>query len=122
MTKKRRHKARDERPEDVLDSALPIENEGVGRQDWEIAERSRPDLPDENEDGLGELEESVRHMAEDIPLAPLDDDDPVLPLGGDEEPVPEPIEIVENEGDMPGLTDQGENEAEKEEPRIPHRK
>jgi hypothetical protein len=122
MAKSRRHPARNDRSPDVLDSALPITSEGVGRQDWEVAERSRPDLPDETEDGLDELEESVRHLAEDIPLAPLDDDDPVLPLGVDGKPVIEPIEVVENEGDVPGLTDQGENEVEKEEPPILHRK
>jgi hypothetical protein len=122
MAKSRRHPARNDRSPDVLDSALPIASEGVGRQDWEVAERSRPDLPDETEDGLDELEESVRHLAEDIPLAPLDDDDPVLPFGVDDKPVSEPIEVVENEGDVPGLTDQGDNEVEKEEPPILHRK
>ena len=116
MAKKRRDKARTDRSGDVLDDAVPIANEGVGRQDWEVAEHSRPDLPDETEDGLDELEESVRHMAEDIPLAPLGDDDPVLPFGGDDEPVPEPLEIAESEGDVPGLTDQGENAVEKEAP------
>jgi hypothetical protein len=122
MVEKRRHKARGDRSDDVLDSAVPIKNEGVGRRDWEVAERSRPRLPDENADGLGPLEESIRHMAEDIPLAPLDDDDPVLPFGVNDKPVIEPIEIVENEGDVPGLTDQGENPVEKEEPLIPRRK
>ncbi len=122
MAKKRRDKARTDRHGDVLDDAVPIADEGVGRQEWEVAEHSRPDLPDENEDGLDELEESVRHMAEDVPLGPLGDDDPMLPFGGDEEPVPEPIDIAESEGDVPGLSDQGENEVEKEAPPILRRK
>src|SRR5258707_12268213 len=97
MAKSRRHPARNDRSPDVLDSALPITSEGVGRQDWEVADRSRPDLPDENEDGLDELEESVRHVAEDIPLAPPADDDPVLPFGVDGKPGREPTEAVRNE-------------------------
>ncbi len=121
MAKKRRPAGRD-RSADVLDSAVPIRNEGVGNKEWEAAERSRPRLPDENADGLGPLEEAVRHMAEDIPLAPLDDDDPVLPFGSDDKPVIEPPEILDNEGDLPGLTDQGENPVEKEEPPVPRRK
>jgi hypothetical protein len=116
MATKRRDKARTDRHGDVLDEAVPIADEGVASQDWEVAEHSRPDLPDENEDGLDELEESVRHMAEDVPLGPLGDDDPVLPFGGDEEPVSEPLDIADSEGDVPGLTDQGGNEVEKEAP------
>jgi hypothetical protein len=108
MTRKQRDGARGILSEDVLDNpgVVPIENAGVG-QGWEVAERSRPDLPDETADGLDALQESVRHMAEDIPLAPLDDDAPALPFVGDSEPVAESIDAVENEGDVPGLTDQG---------------
>jgi hypothetical protein len=121
MAKKRRPPGRG-RSEDVLDSAVPIRNVGVGNREWEAAERSRPRLPDENADGLDPLEESVRHMAEDIPLKPLRDNDPVLPFGSEDKPVIEPTEIVENEGDLPGLTDQGEDPVEKEEPPILQRK
>ena len=32
------------------------------------AEAARPDLPGETEDGLDELEESVRRQAEDLPI------------------------------------------------------
>jgi hypothetical protein len=110
------------RSDDALDSAVPIRNEGVGNREWEAAERSRPRLPDENADGLDPLEESVRHMAEDFPLKPLHDDDPVLPFGSEDKPVIEPPEIIDNEGDLPGLTDQGENPVEKEEPPVPRRK
>ena len=121
MARKRRPPPRG-RSDDVLDRAVPITNEGVGNREWEAAERSRPRLPDENADGLDPLEESVRHMAEDLPLKPLRDDDPVLPFGSDDKPVIEPPEIADNEGDLPGLTDQGENPVEKDEPPILRRK
>jgi hypothetical protein len=122
MARKRRDKAGGRRSDDALDSAVPIRNEGVGNRAWQVAERSRPRLPDENADGLNPLEEAVRHMAEDVPLAPLHNDDPVLPFGSEDKPIIEPREIVENEGDLPGLTDQGENAVEKEEPPVPRRK
>ncbi len=37
-------------------------------QDWAEAENSRPTLPDETADGLNDLDEEVRHQAEDLPL------------------------------------------------------
>ncbi|MBV8766104.1 MAG: hypothetical protein JOZ30_06180 [Hyphomicrobiales bacterium] len=36
--------------------------------DFVTAERARPDIPAETADGLNELEEEVRHQAEDRPL------------------------------------------------------
>jgi hypothetical protein len=123
MARKRRDKTRGARSEDVLDSAVPIANEGAGRQDWEAAEHSRPDLPDENEEGLDALEESMRHMAEDVPLGPLGDDAPALPFGGrGDRPVSKSPDIAGSEGDVPGLTDQGANEVEKEAPPKPRRR
>jgi hypothetical protein len=37
-------------------------------QDWVEAENSRPTLPDETADGLDDMDEEVRHQAEDLPL------------------------------------------------------
>ncbi len=37
-------------------------------QDWVEAERSRPTLPDETADGLDDMDEEIRHQAEDQPL------------------------------------------------------
>lgn len=34
------------------------------------AEASRPDLPGETVDGLDEMEEEIRHQAEDVPSGP----------------------------------------------------
>jgi hypothetical protein len=45
-----------------------IENEEATVQDWIEAENSRPTLPDETADGLDDLDEEVRHQAEDLPL------------------------------------------------------
>ena len=37
-------------------------------EDWAEAERSRPDLAEETADGLDDMDEEVRHQAEDLPL------------------------------------------------------
>ena len=37
-------------------------------EDWIEAEKSRPTLPDETADGLDDMDEEVRHQAEDLPL------------------------------------------------------
>lgn len=76
--------------------------EGIAGEDWVAAEHARPDLPDETIDGLSALEEEVRRQAEDVPLGapnPLlfDDDRPV-----------EPEEALINQGEFPGLADQGQ--------------
>ena len=40
----------------------------LAMDDFVTAERARPDIPAETADGLNELEEEVRHQAEDRPL------------------------------------------------------
>lgn len=65
-------------------------------------DNSRPDLPDENDDGLDELTEEVIHQAEDITTGSNE-----RPPGLGETPV-EPREAIENQGEFPGLADQGE--------------
>src|SRR3954453_13465057 len=117
--RRRRAEPRPVRSEDALDNSgiKPIEGNDGG-QDWAAAEHSRPDLPDETEDGLDPLEESVRHAAEDIPLGPIGENGPALPYVGEtEEEAAEALETIENEGDMPGLTDQGEETDETDEGR-----
>ncbi len=37
-------------------------------EDWAQADKARPTLPEETEDGLDDLEEEIRHQAEDLPL------------------------------------------------------
>jgi hypothetical protein len=102
--------------EDVLDSddLQQIDNDAVG-QSWEVAERSRPDLDDETADGLSPLEEEVRRQAEDVPVGPISDEElgpPSLPgIGNQEQPI-ESAEIAENYGDIPGMTDQSEDDTE----------
>ncbi|MGD9869215.1 MAG: DUF2934 domain-containing protein [Hyphomicrobiales bacterium] len=41
--------------------------EDASAQDWVIAETTRPDIEGETADGLSDLEEEVRHAAEDLP-------------------------------------------------------
>jgi len=53
---------------DALDGqASATSSEDASAQDWVVAEASRPDFPDETADGLSDLEEEVRHAAEDLP-------------------------------------------------------
>ncbi|MBV8184620.1 MAG: hypothetical protein JOY76_08020 [Hyphomicrobiales bacterium] len=40
----------------------------LAMDDFVTAERARPDIPAETADGLNELEEEIRHQAEDRPL------------------------------------------------------
>lgn len=61
-------------------------------------DHSRPDLPDENDDGLDPLTAEVIRRAESNATQPLD---------FEEEPV-EPREAIDNQGEFPGLADQGE--------------
>ena len=42
--------------------------EDASLQDWVEAENSRPTLPDETVDGMDDMDEEVRHQAEDLPL------------------------------------------------------
>jgi hypothetical protein len=42
------------------------EEEETSLDDWIEAENSRPTLPDETADGLNDLDEEVRHQAEDF--------------------------------------------------------
>lgn len=64
-------------------------------------DNSRPDLPDENADGLDPLTEEVIRRAEGFTGANA------RPLDFEEEPV-EPREAIDNQGEFPGLADQGE--------------
>jgi hypothetical protein len=55
--------------------AVEVDNDGgdagpddISVQDWIEAEKSRPTLPDETADGLDDMDEEVRHQAEDLPL------------------------------------------------------
>ena len=41
--------------------------EDASAQDWIVADGARPDFDDETADGLGAVEEAVRHAAEDLP-------------------------------------------------------
>ena len=41
---------------------------GLTLDDLDEAEASRPTLPDETPDGLDEMDEEIRHQAEDIPI------------------------------------------------------
>lgn len=66
-------------------------------------DNSRPDLPDETEDGLDPIAESVRHMAEDITTG-----SDYRPIGLDDDAPVEPREAIENQAEFPGLADQGE--------------
>lgn len=52
---------------DDLDAqAAPANPEDATAQDWAIADAARPDFADETADGLNEIEEEVRHAAEDL--------------------------------------------------------
>ncbi len=55
-----------ERPSDANDDPSTDESE-PSLEDWIEAENSRPTLPDETADGLDDLDEEVRHQAEDLP-------------------------------------------------------
>ena len=45
-----------------------MDPESMTLEDWVEAESSRPNLPDENSEGLDEMEEEVRRQAEDLPV------------------------------------------------------
>ena len=45
----------------------PAHSEDATAQNWAVADAARPDLDDETADGLSEVEEQVRHAAEDLP-------------------------------------------------------
>lgn len=66
-------------------------------------DNSRPDLPDENADGLDPMTEEVIRQAESITTGSDE-----RPLGLDDEPV-EPREAIDNQGEFPSLADQGED-------------
>lgn len=52
--------------DEAASAELDVESaEDTTLEDWETAEDSRPDLPDETADGLSDLEEEVRRQAED---------------------------------------------------------
>ena len=54
-------------PNEVTDEFTPTATEDSTAQDWLVAEAARRDFDDETVDGLSELEEEVRHAAEDLP-------------------------------------------------------
>ena len=47
-----------------------MDPESMTLEDWVESENSRPTLPDETSDGLDDMDEEVRHQAEDLPAAP----------------------------------------------------
>ena len=49
------------------ESATP-DNDAMSLKEVAAAENSRPTLPDETADGLDDMDEEVRHQAEDRPL------------------------------------------------------
>jgi hypothetical protein len=67
-----------------------------------IIDNSRPDLPDENADGLDPLTAEVIRVVEETPRGTGGP-----PPGLEEQPV-EPKEAIDNQGEFPGLADQGE--------------
>lgn len=53
-------------PSDDLETDRdPDSGEDATLEDWAVADASRPDLDDETDDGLSDLEEEVRRQAED---------------------------------------------------------
>ena len=56
---------------DDLPADAPVppstEDDGTPLQDWIEAENSRPTLPEETADGMDDMDEEIRHQAEDIP-------------------------------------------------------
>ena len=54
-------------PDEETDESTPTAPEDSTGQDWLVAEAARRDFDDETVDGLSELEEEVRHAAEDLP-------------------------------------------------------
>jgi hypothetical protein len=47
-----------------------MDPETMTLEDWVEAEGSRPTLPDENADGLDDMEAEIQHQAEDRPTEP----------------------------------------------------
>jgi hypothetical protein len=54
-------------PDQDLLQGTTKDSEDATPQDWAVADAARPDLDDETADGLSEIEEQVRHAAEDLP-------------------------------------------------------
>ena len=54
-------------PVDVDEDRDAADPSSLTLDDLDEAEASRPTLPDETVDGLDELDEEIRHQAEDIP-------------------------------------------------------
>lgn len=54
-------------PDGDQDDDRSMDLEDLTPADLSRAEASRPDLPDENADGLDEMDEEIRHQAEDLP-------------------------------------------------------
>jgi hypothetical protein len=52
--------------DDLDEQAAPTSAEDATAQDWIVADAARPDFADETVDGLDEIEEEVRHAAEDL--------------------------------------------------------
>ncbi len=61
-----RERALDDLPTDAPD-VPSTEDDGTPLQDWIEAENSRPTLPEETADGMDDMDEEIRHQAEDIP-------------------------------------------------------
>lgn len=55
------------RSPDLQGRDTSMDPESMTLEDWVEAEGSRPNLPDENAEGLDEMEEEVRRQAEDLP-------------------------------------------------------
>lgn len=131
-------------------------SEDATAQDWVVAEAARPDFDDETPDGLSEMEEEVRHVAEDLPadeawesrvrrkahelwvseggphgraedhwriasqLVAEDDAgrSELLPYG---DAIDQPVEeaaTLDNLGEFPGLTDQGDDDGQSTEQNL----
>ena len=61
-----RERALDDLPADA--PAVPsTEDDETPLEDWIEAENSRPTLPEETADGMDDMDEEIRHQAEDIP-------------------------------------------------------
>ena len=56
------------RSPDLEGGDTSMDPENMTLEDWIESEGSRPTLPDENAEGLDEMDEEVRRQAEDLPL------------------------------------------------------
>lgn len=132
------------------------DSEEATLQDWIVADRVRPDMDGETTDGLSEIEEEVRHAAEDLPsddswehrvrqkayelweseggphgrsadhwhiaaqLVAEEDAhrSDLFPYEGDIDQPVEEASMLDNLGEFPGLTDQGEDSETEEDDQL----